>query len=267
MTNELPPLKRCSKCGESKPIDSFTRNKHKADGRDNKCRACRAAYYVANSAWITEKNRIWKTRNSEKVRAIKQAHYASNAEAIRAQKRAYYAANSEKIREYQRAYRLANVSKIRADQRAYRVANAERLRKNSYIYYADNAEKISASVYAYRLAHPDIHRASRHRRRERIKSNGGKFTSKELTAMRSAQAGICAYCQRQHDPDALTIDHIIPIDQGGRHEAANICLACKKCNCSKRNRTPEQWTDRWYLRDDSSYQPKLKKRGDANASL
>lgn len=66
--------------------------------------------------------------------------------------------------------------------------------------------------------------------------------------MRIAQAGVCAYCKWQHDPDALTIDHIIPVQYGGRHEAANICLACGVCNSSKGGRTPEEWVDRWYER-------------------
>ena len=84
--------------------------------------------------------------------------------------------------------------------------------------------------------------------------------------MRLTQGGFCAYCQHQHSK-ALTIDHIIPITQGGRHETANICLACPRCNSRKNNRTPDQWTDRWYLRDASYvYQPKRKKRPDTNLS-
>jgi len=51
-----------------------------------------------------------------------------------------------------------------------------------------------------------------------------------------------------HAPNDLTIDHVIPIKQGGPHIIANIVFACGICNSSKGNRTPEQWTDRWYQR-------------------
>jgi len=64
--------------------------------------------------------------------------------------------------------------------------------------------------------------------------------------MRLTQGGFCTYCQ--HHRPRLTIDHIIPLKQGGRHEAANICLACPRCNFSKGNRTPDQWVNRWYAR-------------------
>jgi 5-methylcytosine-specific restriction endonuclease McrA len=80
---------------------------------------------------------------------------------------------------------------------------------------------------AYRKNNPDVHRASKRRRRERIKTNGGIFLIIELIAMRVEQDGICAYCQHRYHPRSLTIDHVIPILQGGRHEATNIVLAWK----------------------------------------
>jgi len=58
-------------------------------------------------------------------------------------------------------------------------------------------------------------------------------------AARAAVApGPCVYCGTA---DAKTIDHIIPVIQGGLHESANLVRACKPCNSSKGGRTPEQW--------------------------
>lgn len=49
----------------------------------------------------------------------------------------------------------------------------------------------------------------------------------------------CAYCRA---PDrllsvALTIDHIVPINQGGTDSPDNLCAACRHCNEAKHQHT------------------------------
>ena len=36
-------MKTCPKCGETKSLDSFSKNKSRRDGRDSWCRACKAS--------------------------------------------------------------------------------------------------------------------------------------------------------------------------------------------------------------------------------
>ncbi len=50
--------------------------------------------------------------------------------------------------------------------------------------------------------------------------------------------GPCVYCGVT---GAATVDHVIPVAQGGRDDLANLVRACKPCNSSKGGRTPEQW--------------------------
>jgi 5-methylcytosine-specific restriction endonuclease McrA len=50
----------------------------------------------------------------------------------------------------------------------------------------------------------------------------------------------CAYCQRQLAAEELSIDHIIPKSKGGKETWENLITACKKCNCLKGDRTPEE---------------------------
>lgn len=47
----------------------------------------------------------------------------------------------------------------------------------------------------------------------------------------------CQYCGKQV---TLTIDHVIPRFQGGRHTWENMVAACVPCNRRKAGRTPEQ---------------------------
>jgi 5-methylcytosine-specific restriction endonuclease McrA len=47
----------------------------------------------------------------------------------------------------------------------------------------------------------------------------------------------CQYCGKQMKD--LTLDHIIPSHQGGKHTWDNVTSACKKCNHRKAGHTPE----------------------------
>ncbi|MCR4392925.1 MAG: HNH endonuclease [Dehalococcoidales bacterium] len=48
----------------------------------------------------------------------------------------------------------------------------------------------------------------------------------------------CQYCGKQSQQ--LTIDHVIPRHQGGKHTWENLVSACAACNRKKAGRTPEQ---------------------------
>lgn len=40
------------------------------------------------------------------------------------------------------------------------------------------------------------------------------------------------------------LDHVIPVARGGAHEAANLVVACGKCNTAKRDRPAEEFRTR-----------------------
>ncbi len=50
----------------------------------------------------------------------------------------------------------------------------------------------------------------------------------------------CQYCGGKFAKTQLTLDHVIPIVQGGRKSWENIVTACKPCNQRKGGRTPTQ---------------------------
>lgn len=45
--------------------------------------------------------------------------------------------------------------------------------------------------------------------------------------------GICHYCEQKHQPDELTMEHLIPVGRGGHSDKANVVAACKACNTKK----------------------------------
>src|SRR5262249_46330375 len=44
--------------------------------------------------------------------------------------------------------------------------------------------------------------------------------------------GLCAYCQGTFVPDALTMDHIVPLSRGGRSTKGNVVPCCAACNAT-----------------------------------
>ncbi len=48
----------------------------------------------------------------------------------------------------------------------------------------------------------------------------------------------CAYCgDSLEDGAQLTLDHLKPVSQGGRHDATNLVTACTHCNSRRKART------------------------------
>jgi hypothetical protein len=222
MTDDTSTEKRCKKCGEIKPVEAFSKDRKAKDGRQSACKACNQHYYLTNITMIRERQA------------------------------AYYSANAEKIRESTHAWAKDNPQKVIETHQAYAKAHRQQIRKRTLAWRTANYEILLEKRRARRAADPDKHRAHNAARRARKNANGGEgFSRAELSTMRQAQNGFCAYCGFPWVAP-LQIDHVIPLLQGGPHEAANIILACPDCNSEKSGRTPEQWTNRWYQRIEKS---------------
>lgn len=55
----------------------------------------------------------------------------------------------------------------------------------------------------------------------------------------------CHYCGRR---EATQLDHVFPRSRGGPSNRDNLVPVCRKCNMEKLDRTPDEWTNRWYER-------------------
>jgi 5-methylcytosine-specific restriction endonuclease McrA len=51
---------------------------------------------------------------------------------------------------------------------------------------------------------------------------------------------VCAYCGACFVARELSCDHVVPISRGGRHVWTNVVTACRSCNGTKADRTPQQ---------------------------
>ncbi len=54
----------------------------------------------------------------------------------------------------------------------------------------------------------------------------------------------CQYCGASGEP--LTLDHVVPVSRGGKHDWTNLVTSCVTCNNAKGDRTPSEM--HWSLR-------------------
>jgi 5-methylcytosine-specific restriction endonuclease McrA len=147
-------------------------------------------------------------------------------EDIAARQKAYYQTHREEILAKKRAY----------DQAQYRL-DPEYYRRRIRDYYAVNPEKMLEKGRRRRAKHPGegaIHAAQR---RARKRSNAGIFTRAEWQALQDHYRHRCYYCAKK--VTKLTMDHIMPLSQGGKHSFMNIVPACRSCNSRKGIRPPK----------------------------
>jgi len=69
-------VKRCSKCGESKPLEEFYKASTSKDGRRGDCKTCfskrSAEWYVKNRDHVIDRVKRWQAENPDRVLATRQ---------------------------------------------------------------------------------------------------------------------------------------------------------------------------------------------------
>ena len=161
--------KSCTKCKEEKPLDQFTKDKRRIDGRGSSCVLCHR-----------ERNR--KYIHSEKGRATRKAHAEANKEANKERHAKYYQANKERLDEARRKHYYEN-------HEYYLVQMRER--------YAKNKEK-------YRPAKDRWTEENR----ERMKEWGRQRMADTRAWIAEKKTNPCVDCGNTFPPEAMDFDHV-----------------------------------------------------------
>ncbi len=99
----------------------------------------------------------------------------------------------------------------------------ECIRGNSKMHYQKNPGKMKARV----------------RKSEGYRTIKCWSGSEQLSILLRKQNGSCGYCGKKMSQP--TVDHKIPVSRGGTDVIQNLIAACKACNCSKGNKTEEEY--------------------------
>lgn len=140
------------------------------------------------------------------------AYYAKNKEHIKQQTDAYRKAHLSQYAEYSNRFKSNNPNKRRAQQR------------DAYKRYAKTPRgKITIA---------------RHNEAYNRQARLGNLTATQWQAILELFDYRCAYCGKS---GKLTMEHIVPVSNGGILTKANIIPACQHCNSSRGNKDIYEW--------------------------
>jgi 5-methylcytosine-specific restriction endonuclease McrA len=234
--------KKCTKCGEEKPLSEFYKRADAKDGLSHWCKPCIDAQRRANAALNVEREREsrrrWAKANPEKVRASG-AKKRSNPEYkiyIQEYGKAYYNKNKERLKAVRRDWYLENKSSHNARTLAAYYAEQEKWAAVNKEWARQNREKMRAYTAV----------SDAKRRAAKAKSSW-RYTAKDIENIFSLQRGRCAACREKLGP-SFHRDHIKPLATGGSNDRHNIQLLCRSCNSKKHKKDPVRFMqERGYL--------------------
>lgn len=163
---------------------------------------------------------VYAEQNVERRRAARARYYEKNKEAQDARVKAWHASNPERVKEIKRAHYERNREKMIAGATQFAKENPELMRGYKAKYAKTDAGKLAG-------------KAAIHRRRARIKANGGSFSREEWLALVERCGNRCVACATPGTATTLEADHIVPIKLGGSNEISNIQPLCRSCNARK----------------------------------
>jgi len=159
--------------------------------------------------------------------------------------RQYYLKHKEKIKRYARERGRKYYQQHRDKKLEYAKEYKHRSRtpEKAGRYYQTHKEEIKK----YNFQHRKVRSAMR---RCRVK-NAGKLTIQTIQEVYDkniiTNGGVlrCVYCGKELTNKEATLEHKQPLSRGGTNEKENLAIACRDCNCSKYNKTVEEF--RGYL--------------------
>lgn len=210
--------KRCSRCKEWKPSASFNKKAAAKTGLYSHCRDCakvaQAKYRAENAEKLKLDGALYRALHPKVRKTDRKPRTPGNPVARLARRPRAELSPDElaQVREYDRQKRLANLERYREYSRKH---NAKRS--------AEMAQKLKSWTHQNR----ELRKAAR---KEHV----------DVMVLIDRDRGRCGICHLQVEPGEQSIDHILPITQGGEHSYANTQLAHRRCNQQKGNRGHSQ---------------------------
>jgi 5-methylcytosine-specific restriction endonuclease McrA len=179
------------------------------------------------------------TRTKEEQKEYQHNWYLNNKERHNALSKAAVELRKEERKEYAHKYYLEHKDYYKKIQQSWNSTHAE-LRKEYTKRFRENRgeeyKKIEKRVRA-EWGHKNkdaICAISARRRALKLNATGNGITSEQAIQLKKETGGRCVYCGQIKK---LTIDHVIPLVSGGRHDVDNAVPACQSCNSKKKDKS------------------------------
>lgn len=134
--------------------------------------------------------------------------------------------SSPEKRAYDAERYAANRDEVVRRSRDWRMANPGQHIENARRWNAQNPDKRRVVVKS-------------HKARRRAVVRGGDSTAL-IHAWESSAEKVCRWCSVDCS-GGYHVDHVMPLALGGRHEVANLAIACPSCNLRKNAKHPKQF--------------------------
>jgi 5-methylcytosine-specific restriction endonuclease McrA len=188
------------------------------------CDVCRPAYKREQSRVLS------KARTREQRQAERRRIAEANGMAYRtAEERAAVATANAATKADERKVKRP---KLTADEMR------ERGRLRSARKYLANRQREIQRVLDYKKRNRDKNVEWGHRRR--AKARGGYIEPVNIQSIRESRKS-CIYCGVRLDIDQRTLDHLVPVANGGEHSARNLVVCCLSCNSGKGSMPLDEW--------------------------
>ena len=116
-------MKRCTKCGEVKPLSEFGKDKSGRDGISSWCKKCNCEHVLkwqsANREKVNQRNRKWRSSNRKKMSELVRKWVVTHSDRMNELSRKWSAANPEKralLESARRARKNGNGGKVTAKE-------------------------------------------------------------------------------------------------------------------------------------------------------
>lgn len=234
-------LKRCTKCGELKPKspEFFYPASGYKDGLRSYCRACEKELNRKRNKTDKRQKVMPKAREGYKFCPRCERELPATLEYFyedKARQSGFASSCKDCARLYSKEYRVENPEKHAQSKRNWRKANPDKVKAHKSASQKRNRASANERTRRFNERHPEKRLEAVHARRARVLGNGGKYTSIDIEAIRTAQGNRCYLCGKRLK--TFHIDHFIPLALGGTNDAGNLRLACPACNLSKGAKHP-----------------------------
>lgn len=209
-------MKKCTKCGEEKSLDDFSKDGRRADGSlriKSACKPCRSL-------------RMKKTR--ERGKADQRLTFVEEVEGqenvIPSCRKALYLCSCGNTT-------LASKNDVKAG--------------NTSSCGCKNIEAVrEASITHGQYDHPLYNKTKAANSRAKAHSQSGRLYALQIEQLFDSHGWCCYYCDTQSvDPSVMTLDHVVPFALGGENTIQNCVPACAACNSSKNNRPESEFNN------------------------
>lgn len=148
-------MKKCPKCGETKPFSEFRKCKSRKDGHQGFCKPCQYSY--SKTAEAKKKKKEWREKNKEKIKKYLKKYREDNLEKCRERSRQHYRDNKKDYIE--RA--MVRESKLKKSE----IANKYKLEIKEIYEHRDSLMNMLSSIgyelsfevdHIIPLNHPDV---------------------------------------------------------------------------------------------------------------